>query len=263
MRWPGLESLRPLVGAGRALIIRSGSLLAAFTFATAVATDRETRSWLHIRLRSSSGSSWRLVVDALAIAAQALVGLHLRDPGMARLLAANLLRWGLSPALVWKRCMAAGWGVLPEVFTNDADVLAEVESVYLFIVVMQPLNAIVFVWDGIAIGASSFAYLAASTVASFFATAGVLAVVQQRGWGLPGVWWSLVAMMLVRFGTLAWWHVHGPLATNLDAKPGVNLDWEAWLGPAPKRPGTLKDIFPGDGTGIIPEELPQICLSTG
>ncbi len=28
-----------------------------------------------------------------------------------------------------------------------------------------------------------------------------------------------------------------------DAKPGVNLDWEAWLGPAPKRPWNPRRYF--------------------
>ncbi len=37
LAWPGFDSLKPLFGAGRALIIRSGALLTAFTLATAVA----------------------------------------------------------------------------------------------------------------------------------------------------------------------------------------------------------------------------------
>ena len=116
--------------------------------------------------------------------------------------------------------MAAGRGFLPGIFTNDADVIAQVESVYLFIVFMQPLNAVVFVWDGIAIGASEFTYLAASTVAASLVTALILAVVQQQTWGLAGVWWALVAMMVVRFGALAYWHLTGPFAPARDPSPG-------------------------------------------
>ena len=52
--------------------------------------------------------------------------------------------------------------------------------------------------------------------------------------------------------------------TDPDAKPGVNLDWEAWLGPAPKRPwDPQRFFFPGGAIGIIQVELPRICLSTG
>jgi putative MATE family efflux protein len=219
--WPGKEALRPLVGAGRALVIRSGSLLAAFTLATAVATRQGDEIVAAHQVAVQLWIFLALMVDALAIAAQALVGLHLGDqPSLAVAYSRRILGWGVVAGVVLMGAMAAGWSVLPGLFTNDPDVIAEVTAVYGFIVAMQPLNAIVFVWDGIAIGASSFTYLAASTVASFLATAAVLAVVQQQGWGLPGVWWSLVAMMLVRFGALAWWHLTGPLATAPDPSPG-------------------------------------------
>lgn len=218
--WPGREALRPLVGAGRALVIRSGSLLAAFTLATAVATRQGDAVVAAHQVAVQLWIFLALVVDALAIAAQALVGLHLAEnPTRAAAYSRRILSWGVVAGMALLALMAAGWGVLPGLFTNDADVVAEVTAVYAFIVVMQPLNAVVFVWDGIAIGASSFAFLAASTVASAIATAVVLAVVQQQGWGLPGVWWSLVAMMAVRFVALAWWHATGPLATGPNPSP--------------------------------------------
>ncbi|MCP4304635.1 MAG: MATE family efflux transporter [bacterium] len=224
-QWPGFDSLRPLVGAGRALIVRSGSLLAAFTLATAVATRQGDEVVAAHQVAVQLWIFLALVVDALAIAGQALVGLHLaKDHVLARSYADRLLRWGVVGGLVLAVVMALGWSVLPALFTNDADVLQQVKDVYIFIVVMQPLNAIVFVWDGLAIGASQFVFLAASTVASAIATAVVLGAVQLQDWGLSGVWWALVAMMLVRFVTLAWWHVNGPLSPGRDPSlesPGV------------------------------------------
>jgi MATE family multidrug resistance protein len=214
LKWqfPDARSLRPLVGAGRALVIRSGSLLAAFTLATAVATRQGEEVVAAHQVAFQIWIFLALVVDALAIAAQALIGLHLaEDPDLAGAYSRRLLMWGLAGGIALLAVMAAGKGVLPGVFTTDADVISQVEGVYPFIVLMQPLNAIVFVWDGIAIGASQFIFLAASTVAASLATAAVLLVVQLRHWGLPGVWWALVAMMVVRFVTLAWWHVTGPV----------------------------------------------------
>lgn len=220
-RWPDRRSLRPLVGAGRALIIRSGSLLAAFTLATAVATRQGDEVVAAHQVAIQLWIFLALVVDSLAIAAQALVGLHLEErPALARAYSRRLLWWGLAGGLLLLAVMAAGRGVLPGVFTTDPAVVAQVESVYLFIVLMQPLNAIVFVWDGIAIGASEFSFLAASTVAAAGATAMVLLVVQLQGWGLQGVWWSLVVMMLLRFAALAWWHLTGPVGAESDPSPG-------------------------------------------
>ena len=215
--WPGFAALRPLLGAGRALVIRSGALLSAFTLATAVATRQGDEIVAAHQVAVQLWIFLALVVDALAIAGQALVGLHFEsDRSLASAYARRLLGWGLVGGLTLAGIMAVGWGFLPDLFTNDADVVAEVTGVYLFIVAMQPLNAVVFVWDGIAIGASRFAYLAATTVAAAAATAAVLAGVQLWDWGLSGVWWALVAMMAVRFVTLAWWHFSGPFASERD-----------------------------------------------
>jgi MATE family multidrug resistance protein len=215
--WPGWEAVRPLIGAGRVLLIRSGSLLAAFTLATAVATRQGDDVVAAHQIAVQLWIFLALVVDSLAIAAQALVGLHLhRDPERAAAYASRLLRWGLAGGLLLGAIMAAGWSLLPGIFTDDVDVLAGVGSVYIFIIVMQPLNAVVFVWDGIAIGASRFAYLAGTTVAASIATAVVLVAAQVGDWGLPGVWWALTAMMLVRFATLARWYVTDPFQNGRD-----------------------------------------------
>ncbi len=217
LTWPGLEAVRPLVGAGRALVIRSGSLLGALTLATAVATRQGDEVVAAHQVAIQLWLFLALVVDALAIAAQALVGLHFdRDRQLARRYANRLLGWGLGVGVLLGVLMAAGRGLLPEWFSNDPVVIAQISSVYGFIVAMQPLNAVVFVWDGIAIGASRFVYLAGSTVLAAGITAVGLGLVQSRGWGLRGVWWALTVMMLVRFATLAWWHVFGPLGSGRD-----------------------------------------------
>ncbi len=219
--WPRREALGPLVGAGRALVIRSGALLTAFTLATAVATRQGEEVVAAHQVAVQLWIFLALVVDALAIAAQALVGLHLHSRhDLAREYSRRLLTWGLVSGFALLAVMAAGRSFLPGVFSNDPGVVLQVEAVYPFIVLMQPLNAIVFVWDGIAIGASRFAFLAGSTVSAATVTAVILAVVQLRTWGLPGVWWALVAMMAVRFGTLAWWHLTGPLSSGAGPSPG-------------------------------------------
>ncbi|MDJ0663629.1 MAG: MATE family efflux transporter [Acidimicrobiia bacterium] len=213
-RWPGMAALRPLLGAGRALVIRSGALLGAFTLATAVATRQGEEVVAAHQVAVQLWIFLALVIDALAIAGQALVGLHFAsNRKLARAYARRLLGWGAVGGCLLAGIMASGWSFLPGIFSNDPVVVAEVSGVYVFIVAMQPLNALVFTWDGIAIGASRFGFLAATTVLAAAATAVVLAAVQMRGWGLRGVWWALVAMMAVRFLTLAWWHFFGPLGS--------------------------------------------------
>ena len=76
-------------------------------------------------------------------------------------------------------------------------------AVFPFIVFMQPLNALVFVWDGIFMGAEDFAYLSKAMVISAVAAVLILLLVVPFGWGLAGVWWGIVALMGVRVVTLA------------------------------------------------------------
>jgi len=212
--WPGFGALRPLVGAGRALVIRSGALLGALTLATAVATRQGAEVVAAHQVTMQLWLFLALVIDALAIAAQAVVGLHFdRDRALARAYANRLLTWGLAAGVLLALLMAAGMDTLPRLFSTDAAVIDQVSGVYLFIVLMQPLNAVVFVWDGIAVGASRFVFLAGSTTAAAAVTAVVLGLVQWRDWGLPGVWWAIAAMMIVRFAALLWWHRSGPLGT--------------------------------------------------
>jgi MATE family multidrug resistance protein len=69
---------------------------------------------------------------------------------------------------------------------------------------MQPLNAVVFVWDGVFLGAEDFQFLAVQMILSGAAAAAVILLVLPLGWGLLGVWWGMVTLMLVRALTLAW-----------------------------------------------------------
>ena len=213
--WPGLGALNPLFGAGRALLIRSGALLGSLTLATAVAARQGDEVVAAHQVAIQLWIFLALVIDALAIAGQALIGRHVdADPSLAKAYAARLVRWGIAGGLVLAATMGAGWRYLPGVFSEDADVLAQVGSVYGFIVVMQPLNAAVFVWDGIVIGARRFGFLAATTVVAAAATAAALVATHLQEWGLSGVWWSLVVLISIRFTTLLAWHLAGPFGSG-------------------------------------------------
>ena len=221
IRWrlPSRTSLRPLLGAGRALVLRTASLLAAITLATAVAARLGTVAVAAHQVAIQLWIFLALVVDALAIAAQAMVANELdRDPAKTRQIAERLLGMGLLVGLALAVVMAIAAPWLPGVFTDDALVVAGVSSVYPFIIGMQPLNAVVFVWDGIVIGATRFAFLAGSTLAAAMGAAVILVAVKPLGWGLPGVWWAMVALMAIRALSLVWWHLNGPWSSR-SARP--------------------------------------------
>ncbi len=216
VRFQGLDwaGMRPLMGASAALVIRTGSLLAVFAMATAVATRISNVAVGAHQVASQLWLFLALVIDALAIAGQAMIGplLGAARPREARRVANRLLQLGLVLGLGLAAAMGALAPVLPRLFSNDAAVLAAVGSVYWFVVVMQPLNALVFVWDGIGIGASAFRYLAGSMAVAAGGAIAMLLTVLSTGGGLPMVWWALTLLMGLRLAALGWWHLRGPLA---------------------------------------------------
>lgn len=218
----GLEGAKPVVAEvraflriGRDLAIRTGSLLAAFTAATAVAARVSDDAVAAHQILSQLFIFLALTVDALAIAAQALVGKYRGSGDGAAVLELSdrLLVLGAVAGLM----LGGGlWLLAPVIgswFTGDPGVLLEFDQVFWLVVIIQPLGALVFVWDGVFIGAGDFAFLAGAMAVSALMSGAVLMLVIPLGWGLAGVWWGIVVLLLARLVTLAWRRVaaHSPL----------------------------------------------------
>jgi MATE family multidrug resistance protein len=77
------------------------------------------------------------------------------------------------------------------------------------VVVMQPLNAAVFVWDGVYLGARRFWLVAVFMVSASLVALAVLFLVLPMGWGLNGVWAGLVVFMTARFVLMGGGHLAG------------------------------------------------------
>lgn len=213
LTWAGM---RPLMGASAALVIRTGSLLAVFAVATAVASRISNTAIGAHQVASQLWLFLALVVDSLAIAGQSMIGPRVSSgrSDLARMVANRLLQFGLVVGIGLAVLMAAASSVLPHLFTDDATVLAAVDSVFWFVVVMQPINALVFVWDGIGVGASAFRFLAGSMLAAALISIAVLLAVLPMGGDLVMVWWGLTVLMMLRLGALTWWHYSGPLSAT-------------------------------------------------
>jgi MATE family multidrug resistance protein len=143
-------------------------------------------------------------VDCLAIAAQALVARYLGagEPQAARRVANRVLLWGFGFGLLLAGGFALLRGPLVGIFTSDPPVAAAVRRVFPFLYLLQPLGSLVFVWDGIYMGAGEFRYLAMAMLISAAAAAVVTLLVLPLGWGLTGVWWGFMTLMAVRALTL-------------------------------------------------------------
>lgn len=152
---------------------------------------------------------WAVVsygVDGFAFAAEALVGnaVGSRDFAGARRLARRILGWAGGIGLFFGAVYACALAPIGRVFTPHQEVVAAIASLTWLIALVQPLNALVFVLDGIFIGANDVGYLFRAMAASaflFFVPAALL-LVYGLGGGLQGAWLAYDALMVGRFLTL-------------------------------------------------------------
>jgi len=116
----------------------------------------------------------------------------------------RLTLWGAGLGVVASAVVLALRPVLPDLFTNDAEVVAATMQILLVLVVMQPLAGAAFALDGILIGAGDMRFLAVAMVANtaFFLVA--LAVVRQLDGGLVGLWVAFALFIAARALTLGW-----------------------------------------------------------
>ena len=195
--------LRAQAVLGRDLLLRTLGFQACFVSATAVAARFGAPSVAAHQIVLQLWVFQSLVLDSVAIAAQALVGSALGSGGdgarRARAVAARVTRYGLLLGIGFGVLFAALYPVLPGVFTADVAVLAVVPAAWWFFTALQPIAGIVFALDGVLLGAGDAAFLRSTTLAG--ALGGFLPMIWLSlvfGWGLAGIWAGLSAFMLVR-----------------------------------------------------------------
>jgi putative MATE family efflux protein len=148
-----------------------------------------------------------LVLDSLAIAAQALVGAALGAgrSADATWVARRVTVFSMTAAGALAAVLAAGARVLPGLFTDDRSVLAAIAVPWWFLVVQLPVAGIVFALDGVLLGAGDAAFMRTATVVS--ALVGFLPLIWLSlafRWGLPGIWSGLSAFIVLRLVFVGW-----------------------------------------------------------
>jgi hypothetical protein len=131
--------------------------------------------------------------------------------------------------LVWALAAGAAVGIgihaagplLPALFTDDAGVAALAEAPLDLVAALQPLNAAVFVGDGVLQGAADFDYLAAAMAVSAAPALSMLSGVgegQEAAAGLGVVWRAMAALQIGRAATLAmrYWSEDGPVSVKIE-----------------------------------------------
>jgi MATE family, multidrug efflux pump len=191
---------RRVLTLGKWIFIRTAALTSAFALAGAVATRSGDEAIAAHQIAYQLFLFLALVLDSIAIAGQIIVGRELGAGRAERAYAAGERMIWLSIGLgaFFAVAMLAATNVLPRAFTSDGAVLDQAALLWPLFALMQPLAGGVFALDGILIGASDGPFLAMSMVAAFVSCAAVLLVTLEADWGIRGVWFALVVLIVVR-----------------------------------------------------------------
>jgi putative MATE family efflux protein len=204
---PDLPGIRAAAHAAVALVIRTVTLRAALivtTYAVVLATDGRDESIAAHQLAFTIWGFLAFVLDAIAIAAQALTGRYLGagDRETARAVTRRMVRWGAVSGVVTGVLLAATSPLLGQLFTPDQDVRALLTPVLLVAAVGQPVAGVVFVLDGVLIGAGDGAYLARAGLAVLVVYAPVVLVLAALV-GAHGLLWVWVVFSALFMGARA------------------------------------------------------------
>jgi putative MATE family efflux protein len=202
---PSLREIRPMVRIGGQIFVRTTALMAAFLGASSIAARMGDAVIGAHQIAIQLFYFLALVLDAVAIAGQVIVGrmLGAGDADGAFAAAVRMIGWSVVLGGAFALVLLPLEHVLPRAFTGDHAVLKQAALLWPLFALMQPLGGAVFALDGILIGAGDTAYLMWSMLvaSAIFLTLAILAL--ERHWGIVGVWAALDVLILARL-VLLW-----------------------------------------------------------
>lgn len=201
---PDAAGIRASAQAGAALLVRTLSLRAILLIATAVAARLGDADIAAHQIILSLWSLLALTLDAIAIAGQAIIGRYLGadDPAGARAACRRMVQWGIAVGVVLGLLVILSRPLFLPLFTSDPTVKDTALPALIMVALSQPICGVVFVLDGVLMGAGDGPYLAGAMVVTLAVFAPVALLVPALGAGLTALWGAMTLMMAVRMLTL-------------------------------------------------------------
>ena len=203
-RRPSVREMRPMVRVGRQIFVRTTALYASFLVAASVlARMGDAQIGAH-QIAYELFIFLALILDAVAIAGQVIVGrmLGAGDAEGAFAAAARMIAWSVVLGGAFAVVLLPLAHVVPRAFTADHAVLRQAALLWPLFALMQPLAGAVFALDGILIGASDTRYLMWSMLAASAVFIPIAVLALELGWGIVGVWAGLDVLIAARLALL-------------------------------------------------------------
>jgi len=197
--------LRPLFRIGQDLAVRTGALRLSLVFATSTAARMGATTLAAYEIVFQLFMLCSDVIDGLAIAGQALVAKHLgsQEKRQAYRMGVTLSVSGFITGLLFALAFATAWNSIVRFFTASPEVIVRLTgNIMLLVCFLQPLNGVVFVLDGLLIGARDTRYLMWAMLAGALAVFVPISWASLHfSWGLIGIVSGVSALMLWRCAT--------------------------------------------------------------
>ncbi|GAA0351656.1 MATE family efflux transporter [Streptomyces blastmyceticus] len=201
---PDAAGIRACAQAGAPLLVRTLSLRAVLMIATAVAARLGDAEIAAHQIVLTLWSLLAFALDAIAIAGQAIIGRYLGagDAAGARAACRRMVQWGIVSGVVLGVLVVAARPLFIPLFTSDATVRDALLPTLLIVALGQPIAGVVFILDGVLMGAGDGPYLAWAMLVVLAVFAPVALLVPTLGGGLTALWWAMTLMMTVRMLSL-------------------------------------------------------------
>jgi putative MATE family efflux protein len=200
---PDLPGIGRAAHAGAALVIRTLTLRASLLVMTYGAAALGATATATHQLAATIWTFLAFALDAIAIAAQAITGRYLGagDLVATRAVTRRMIGWGVVSGVVTGVLLAATAPVLAPLFTPDPAVQDLLWPVLLVAAAFQPVAGLVFVLDGVLIGAGDGRYLAWGGVLVLAVFAPVALLVASLATPQTGLLWLWVAFGALFMGS--------------------------------------------------------------
>ncbi|MFJ8048069.1 MATE family efflux transporter [Streptomyces luteogriseus] len=201
---PDAAGIRASAQAGVPLLVRTLSLRAILMIATAVAARLGDADIAAHQIILSLWSLLAFALDAIAIAGQAIIGRYLGagDSQGARDACRRMVEWGIAVGVVLGVLVVITRPAFLPLFTSDPMVKDVALPALVIVALSQPISGIVFVLDGVLMGAGDGPYLAWAMLLTLAVFTPVALLVPVLGGGLTALWATMTLMMTVRMLTL-------------------------------------------------------------
>ncbi|MFF8578889.1 MATE family efflux transporter [Streptomyces albidoflavus] len=201
---PDAAGIRASAQAGAPLLVRTLSLRAVLMIATAVAARLGDTEIAAHQIILSLWSLLAFAMDAIAIAGQAIIGRYLGagDSAGAKAVCRRMVEWGIGSGIILGVLVIVSRPLFIPLFTSDGAVKDAALPALVVVALCQPLSGIVYVLDGVLMGAGDGPYLAWAMLLTLAIFTPFALLIPSWGGGLTAVWGAMTLMMATRAVTL-------------------------------------------------------------